>query len=92
MARFLLLLLALLAPLPARAACFADYKAKQEDPLRLHYGVAELNQGCDRDSARAELDRRLAQAGWTLLTIVSVFDETGLEERRASAGQNFLRF
>ena len=27
---------------PAGAACYADYKARQTDPLRLHYGVIEI--------------------------------------------------
>ena len=29
--------------LPADAACYADYKAKQDAPLRLHYGVAQVS-------------------------------------------------
>jgi hypothetical protein len=75
----------------AGAACFADYKAKRDDPLRLHYGVAEVS-ACSRVAAEAELAPRLAAAGWTLLNVVSVFDESGLEERKASAGPNFLRY
>ncbi|MEM9637173.1 MAG: hypothetical protein AAGA94_05955 [Pseudomonadota bacterium] len=73
------------------AGCYADYKAKQDNPLRLHYGVAEISQ-CSKGAARAELSARLAAQGWTLLNIVSVFDESGLEERKQSAGSNFLRF
>ncbi|MBA97924.1 MAG: hypothetical protein CMN14_10575, partial [Roseobacter sp.] len=30
--------------------------------------------------------------GWTLLTIVSVFGDEGLNQRKESAGSNFLRF
>jgi len=30
----------------AQAACYADYKAKRDDPLRLHYGVAEITGDC----------------------------------------------
>ncbi|MCC6304068.1 MAG: hypothetical protein IT545_02605, partial [Rhodobacteraceae bacterium] len=26
----------------AAAACYADYKAKREPPLQLHYGVMEI--------------------------------------------------
>ena len=45
-------LLALTLALPAQAAgCYADYKAKQDNPLRLHYGVAQISGACDRDSA-----------------------------------------
>jgi hypothetical protein len=70
---FLLICLALAAP--AKAACFADYKAKQDQPLRLAYGVAELpDSGCSSaDAAAATLAPRLAAAGWTLLSILSIF-------------------
>ncbi len=76
----------------AQAACYADYKAKQDDPLRLHYGVAEIGGTCSAEAAAQELRSRLARAGWTLLNVVSVFDERGLDERQDSAGPYFLRF
>lgn len=84
--------LGLLFASPAAAACFADYKAKKDDPLRLHYGVAQINGACDPAAARAELASRLAAEGWTLLNIVSVFGDEGLNQRKNSAGSNFLRF
>ncbi|AXI48695.1 hypothetical protein C1J03_01780 [Sulfitobacter sp. SK012] len=74
------------------AGCYADYKAKQDNPLRLHYGVAEINGSCNRAAAQAELKGRLAGQGWTLLNVVSVFGDDGLEQRKSSAGSNFLRF
>lgn len=77
--------------LPAQAECYADYKAKQDDPLRLHYGVAQVS-ACDKAAAEAELAGRLAAAGWTLLNVLSVFGPEGLEERKASAAEYFLRF
>ena len=77
--------------LPAHAECYADYKAKQDDPLRLHYGVAEVS-GCDAAAAEAELTPRLAAAGWVLLNVIGVFGPEGLEERKASAAEYFLRF
>ena len=85
-------LLALSAPSAQAAECFADYKAKQENPLRLHYGVAQVSGDCSRASAQTQLTDRLAANGWTLLTIVSVFGKDGLNQRKASAGPNFLRF
>ncbi len=30
--------------------------------------------------------------GWSLLNVVSVFDESGLAERKDSAGPNYLRY
>lgn len=85
--------IALMLALPAQAAgCFADYKAKQDNPLRLHYGVAQINGACDTRSAAAELAPRLNAQGWTLLNVVSVFGEDGLASRKDSAGPNYLRF
>lgn len=83
-----------LAASPATAACYADYKAKQDDPLRLHYGVAQLpDAACgSAGAAAAELAPRLAQNGWTLLNILSIFGPEGLEQRKESAGANFLRY
>lgn len=78
----------------ASAACFADYKAKQENPLRLHYGVVEVNvQPCQMSSAVSDnVSRRVAAGGWMLLQIESVFDKTGLEARKRDAGEFYLRF
>lgn len=76
---------------PASADCYADYKAKQDNPLRLHYGVAQVA-ACDKKAAAAELRPRLEQAGWKLLNVLSVFGPEGLSERKGSAGDYFLRF
>lgn len=73
-------------------ACYADYKAKQDDPLRLHYGVIELRQGCSKGAAKSEATARLSRNGWILLNIVSVFGADGLDSRKDRAGPNFLRF
>ena len=90
---FALFAFAVMAASPAASECYADYKAKKDDPLRLHYGVAEVSDSsCDRASASSELEPRLADAGWTLLQVVSTFGPEGLDERKASAGDNFLRY
>ena len=82
-----------LASSPLHAACFADYKAKMDDPLRLHYGVVELNEeDCDPDLAFDIIAPRTQAHGWQLLEVMSLFDETGLETRRADAGQYYLSF
>ena len=81
-----------LAASSASAACYADYKAKRDDPLRLHYGVAEIRGDCAPGPAAEELAPRLAAGGWELLNVVSVFGDEGLEERRDSAGDYHLRF
>ena len=84
----------LAAALPAAAQCYADYKAKQDNPLRLQYGVAELpGSACgDARAAAAHLAPRLERDGWILLQIVSTFGPEGLESRREDAGRFFLRY
>lgn len=79
---------------PASAACFADYKAKRDNPLKLHYGVIELaDTACQsKEAAAKDIARRLAASGWTLLNVLTIFDESGLEERKHSAGNFYLRF
>jgi hypothetical protein len=76
----------------AQAACFADYKASRENPLELQYGVAEIVGECSVPAAEQELRPRIASDGWQLLGVLSTFDESGLEERRESAGEYFLRY
>jgi len=86
-----LLVLALAGP--AAADCYADYKAKKDGPLQLHYGVAQVSDGnCSPGAAAGELAPRLAAAGWTLLNVLSTFGPEGLDERKASAGEYFLRY
>ncbi len=77
---------------PAAAECYADYKAKQDNPLRLHYGVAQIQGECSAAAAKAELQQRLGRAGWTLLNVLNVFGPEGLASRKDSAGTYYLRF
>jgi hypothetical protein len=78
---------------PAQAAdCYADYKAKQDNPLRLHYGVIQLSGSCKKNAAKGEIQSRIAPAGWTLLNVLSVFGPDGLQQRKADAGSYYLRF
>lgn len=90
-----ILALSLLTTLPGTAGaadCYADYKAKQDSPLRLHYGVMKLTGACAKGPAKSELSARLARNGWTLLNVVSVFGPDGLEERKSNAGPYYLSF
>ena len=77
----------------AQAECYADYKAKKDAPLQLHYGVAQVTDAnCSTGAAKAELAPRLAGDGWTLLNVLSTFGPEGLAERKASAGDFYLRY
>ena len=78
---------------PASAECYADYKAKQDDPLRLAYGVAQVpDSACDPGAAKNELAPRLQAGGWTILDVMGVFGPEGLAERKDRAGEFFLRY
>lgn len=77
----------------ASAACYADYKAKRDAPLQLHYGVVQIPDGaCELGAAATEIEPRIAGDGWQLLTVLAVFDESGLDARRNSAGAFFLKY
>jgi hypothetical protein len=78
----------------AQARCYAEYKAKQDDPLRLHYGVALLADGAcptPQDAAQ-RLRPRLETAGWTLLDVVGLSDRPPGDQKKANAGDYYLRF
>lgn len=89
------LLLAITFPVLAGQDCFVDYKAKQSsDGLKLHYGVMKLpSKACSNNgTAQQVVSKRLANGGWTLLRIVSKFDQSGVSQRQANAGAYFLRY
>ena len=93
MVRALLIAALLLAAPAARATCYADYKASRDKPLRLHYGTMKVAEdSCSVKGAEGEVARRLRDAGWNLLTVVSVFGPEGLEARARDAGEFHLRF
>lgn len=78
----------------AQASCYADYKAKRDNPLRLHYGIVELsNNICNvPQKVLSNVTERLDIEDWQLLNILSVFDEAGLKKRQESAGKYYLRY
>jgi len=77
---------------PAAAQCYAHYKAKQDDPLRLHYGILALETSACSGNPVREVRARLAAQNWTLLTLVETTTETPSQQQRVNAGVYFLRF
>ncbi len=62
-----------LAAAPASAACLVEYKAKQDNPLRLEHGTVTVpDSACTKAAAAPIVQAQLAQRGWTLLSILSV--------------------
>ena len=94
MKRILLsLLMALAFAGAARADCYVEYKAKQDDPLRLHYGVLALPGGCPTEQAAQDATtRRLASGGWTLLTVLGLGPDKPSDQQKANAGEFYLRY
>ncbi|WP_370312155.1 hypothetical protein [Sagittula sp.] len=65
-----LVAIALLTPALASAACSVEYKAKQDDPLRLDHGTIVID-ACESDAqVEREVRTRLAAQGWILLKIL----------------------
>lgn len=86
--------LALTSANASSAACYADYKAKRENPLKLHYGVIQLDVSpCQMSNGVTKMvTDRVAKGGWTLLQVQSVFGDDQLEAKKRDAGEFFLRF
>lgn len=79
----------------AHAACFADYRAKADNPLRFHYGVVKVSDGScpSKGQAQSDVERRIASDGWQLVGILSLFGDEGLSaKRKADAGGYYLRY
>lgn len=93
MIRPFLVVVALLAASPAAGQCFADYKARRDNPLRLQYGIVELPAAAcnDAQAATRHVSQVLAQHGWTLLQIESTFGREGFDQRSGRAGAIHLR-
>lgn len=87
------LILAILLAGPAQAACYVEYKAKQDDPLRLHYGILLVpDTACSAQAVGAVAERRLAGTGWQLLNIISVSTMAPTIEKQNNAGPFYLRY
>ncbi|MBP0482259.1 hypothetical protein J5474_07110 [Sagittula sp. M10.9X] len=73
--RTLLMSLPLLAlPALASADCLVEYKAKQDDPLRLDHGTIQLPACNSPEQVEADTRAELATRGWILLKVVSTTD------------------
>ena len=77
----------------AQAACYADYKAKQENPLKLHYGIMKFDSvECTASIVQKKVALRLLPHGWTLLNLLTVSRKLPTTKRKENAGENFLRY
>ena len=89
----ILCLCLLILPGTARAECFVSYKAKKDAPLRLHMGVLSLPAPCPAQAkAEEQTAQRLAQAGWTLLTVLTLSMREPDDKTKADASAHYLRY
>ncbi|WP_425098002.1 hypothetical protein [Tropicibacter sp. S64] len=91
----LLLSLGLLAALPAaaQAECYVEYKAKQDSPLRLHYGILALPGDCPpANLADQKAADRLSRNGWVLLNVLGLSTKVPTDAMRSNAGDYYLRY
>ena len=54
--------------------CFVLYKAKKDNPLKLHLGLMQMNEPCSGKSLNIVVSNRLNPSGWLLLKIVNTFE------------------
>ena len=72
--------------------CFILYKAKKDNPLKLHLGLMEIDRTCSDDAIEVILRRRLLPAGWSLLQIVNVSQDIAVEKIKRDLGEYFLKY
>jgi hypothetical protein len=72
--------------------CFVLYKAKKDNPLKLHLGLMEIDLTCSDDAIEAISRLRLQPAGWSLLQIVNVSKDIEVEKIKRDLGEYFLKY
>ena len=91
--KWTIIILAIFLTQSAQAACYADYKAKQENPLKLHYGIMKFDSvECTASIVQKKVALRLLPHGWTLLNLLTVSRKLPTTQRKENAGENFLRY
>jgi len=72
--------------------CFILYKAKKDDPLRLHVGLMEIEQKCTNADLEVLAEQRLRSDGWLLLKIVDRLQRTDTKKIESDLGEFFLKY
>ena len=72
--------------------CFVLYKAKKDNPLKLHLGLMQVNKPCSGKSLEIVVSNRLNPSGWLLLKIVNTIESVETEKMKSELGDYFLKY
>jgi hypothetical protein len=72
--------------------CFVLYKAKKNNPLKLHLGLMQINETCTMKDIGTKINNRLNSNGWTLLQIVKANENVKIEKMKRDLGEYFLKY
>ena len=72
--------------------CFVLYKAKKDNPLRLHLGLMEIERQCTDVDIEALSQQRLKSDGWSLLQIVDRSQKIDTKNIESDLGEYFLKY
>lgn len=72
--------------------CFVVYKAKKDNPLKLHLGLMQISGQCLIQDIEGITSRRLDSTGWKLLKIVKTSSNIDAEKMEKDLGDYFLKY
>ena len=72
--------------------CFVLYKAKKDNPLKLHLGLIQINGQCASHDIEGITIQRLNSSGWKLLKIVKFTGKIEVEKMEKDLGDYFLKY
>lgn len=72
--------------------CFVLYKAKKDNPLKLHLGLIQINGQCSDHDVEGITSKRLSSTGWKLLQIVTSSGNIDTKKMESDLGDYFLKY
>ena len=72
--------------------CFILYKAKKDNPLKLHLGLIKINGPCLNRNIETIISSRLNPSGWLLLKIVNISESIEAKKMERELGDYFLKY
>jgi hypothetical protein len=72
--------------------CFVLYKAKKDNPLKLHLGLIQINGQCSDHDVESITNKRLSSTGWKLLQIVTASGNIDTKKMESDLGDYFLKY